>query len=52
LLELAGHRRKTAQFFVLMALFIDDEQTRHKELFVDINPTTASIQDFHQGSSL
>jgi hypothetical protein len=50
--QVSSHRGKVAKLFVLTASFIDDEQTRHEELFVDINPTTASIQNFHEGSSL
>jgi hypothetical protein len=36
---------------VLMARFIHGQQTGDEELFVDIDPTTASMQDLHDLSS-
>jgi len=46
------HRGEAANLLVLMARFIHDEQTRHEELFVDIDATTRLIQDLHNLSSL
>src|SRR5215469_18480076 len=45
--QFSGHRRKTADLLVVSARFIHDQQTGDEELLVDIDPTTASMQDLH-----